>query len=151
MPWWDKELTDMKEKRDSLFREMRDEFRVAERIDLENEYKTYRNKVCNMIKSKKKAFKIKNLEKINNTTSDSELWKMVQACETGVSGKSLGVAPLINKEDQKITNNSLEKANILGKHYFHVSSSNNFSEKFKNVRLKHRERNKHLLEKKDYQ
>ena len=147
VPWWNNEIKAFKEKRDSLFREIREEFRIREKAILEEEYKKVRNKLGNLIKKSKNKYKIEKIESITESSTDSDLWNFVKEYD-GVCKKEAGVAPLLNSEDNNITNNCSEKANILGKHYYKISSTNNYTNTFKERKKQHLEKNKHLLEQK---
>ena len=146
VPWWNEEIRELKNRRDELFKQYTAEFRTIERDRLIAEYKHYRNKVGNLIKKRKKQYRIEQVENITKSSTDSQLWGFVRAYE-GLSGKSAGVFPLTNTENEIIIDDT-KKANLLGKHYHHVSSNNNYSDKFKAIKNQHATENAPLFEKK---
>ena len=146
VPWWDLELKELKNNRDATFKMMTEEFRNIEKEKLRNEYKKHRNNFSNLIKKKKKEFKVEKIESTTKQSTDTHIWGFVRAYE-GQSGKGNKIAPITNK-NYKIILNKVEKANILGEHYEFISSDNNYSEKFKSIKKQHYDGNQTLFEKK---
>ena len=135
VPWWNKEINDLKTERDKLFKSFRNEQRVLERELIFTEYKRIRNKLGNLIKKSKFLFKINTIENINMNTKESELWGKIKEYE-GKKGKCKGMSPLLNKENKLISNNA-EKANLLADHYSNISSQTSYSDRFKKIKNNH--------------
>ena len=135
VPWWDKELTILKNKRTEKFREIRNEPREIEKEKLKEEYKRINNIYTTTLKSKKQKFKEEQIEKL---TPDTKLWGFVKSFEGKNNIEESKIPPLFD-ENNTIKNTDSEKVEILGKHYQKISSKKNYSEHFKKRMKNHAE------------
>ena len=126
VPWWDEELEETKIKKLTQLKTYR---RTRQEEDLE-EYKKIRNKEVKLIKQKKnQAFKEK-VSTINDQTKLGEMWRMVKGME-GSSGKT-SIGALKVGHNKYITDK--EKAEAIAAQLEKVSSNNNMTQRFSQIR-----------------
>ncbi len=140
VPWWDKDIDDIKkEKLEAL-----SNFRTNREQEAYDKYRKLRNLETKLIRKKKKDHLKSKLDKINEQTTLDEMWKTVKGMDGSSGPKEI---PTLRVDlDTYVTDK--EKADAIATHLEKISSDDNLTSRFREVRKTKEERNKHLFKSK---
>ncbi len=128
VPWWSPEIQNLIRERRKVERTLK---KHPENLKL---FRLIRAKVKHQIKKAKKESWRKYTEKINITTPVSEIWSMIRK----VDGKNTkpALSAIHDEETNQLETDPENIPNVLAKHFAQVSSSNNYTAKFKERKTK---------------
>lgn len=139
--FWSKECSDAVKKRERA-RRMVKSSRTPQDWD---EYKRCKALATKVIKKAKRLKWRSYCSTINNTTKLGSVWKMVKGMNNTSKGEKI---PALKVSEQEVVQD-LDKANVMGKSFARVSSSENYMEKFKTHKIKFESDNEMLFHHKE--
>ena len=128
VPWWNKRCQEAVNNKKAACKA----HQKCRNTVTKNKYREMRNECNKVIKEEKRNHWQEYVNNINLNANDSDTWKKIKNMEGGHS-KSINIPTLIDQDRNKYTTNK-DKANILGETYSKLSSDDNYSKTFLEIK-----------------